>query len=240
MLQTWPAGAPRMLQRSPGGGYHFEGGFVGALQICYDLCSGELSVVGWVWAGGGVVTKGLFGGEGWWGAYVFAEKEFGRWKLDFMPKVSCGTCAPGCKPDEHDDGAHWGAGFAPFPVMIKPGEKASLKKAGIEVGVLLTPHPMRCDADVEVIALVDLTKYLGPLGAAVASAGELATEMGKKWNIEVSCGVGVAVSGNVHLCKSVPGGGIAGITSDSAKICGGGYVGCGIGLGKNKAELHMA
>jgi hypothetical protein len=49
--------------------------------------------------------------------------------------------------------------------------------------------------------------------------------------------VGFALSGNVHLCKSVPGGGIAGITSDSAKICGGGYVGCGIGLSKNKAEL---
>lgn len=224
------------IQRSSSSRFKPEAGFVGALQLCYDLCSSELSVIGWIWAGGGVVTKGVLGGEAWWGAYVFAEKEFGRWKLDFMPSLKCGTCQPECKAPEDGKG-HWGAGIAGFPLVIKPGEKATLGKAGIEVGLLLTPHLARCDADLEVIALIDLTKYLGPVGAAVTSAAELATKMGKKYGIEVSCGVGVAVSGSAHLCKSVPGGGILGITSDSAKICGGGYVGCGIGLAHDKSAL---
>jgi hypothetical protein len=43
--------------------------------------------------------------------------------------------------------------------------------------------------------------------------------------------------GALHLCKSVPGGGFLGITYDSAKICGGGYVGCGIGLAHDKSAL---
>jgi hypothetical protein len=228
-VQTW------RLQRSSA--YAAEGGFVGALQLCYDFCSGELSVVGWIWAGFGVVTKGLMGGKSWWGAYVFAEKEFGRWKLDFMPKVACGQCRTECKPAEHDDGAHFAGGVAGFPVLLKPGEKVKLRKAGIEVGALLTPHVTRCDADLEIIALIDLTKYLGPVGAAVSAAAETATTFGKRWNLEVECGVGVAISGAVHLCHSVPGGGVLGITSDSAKLCGGGYVGCGIGLAHEKSAL---
>lgn len=223
-----------VVQRDGGGSVKPEAGFVGSIQLCYDACNSELSVIGWVWAGGGVVTKGLFGGKSWWGAYVFAEREFLRTKLDFMPRLNCGTCAAGCKPEE--GAPHWGGGIAGFPVALKPGERRSLKQAGIEVGVLISVRSL-CDADVEIIALLDLTKYLGPIGAAVVSAQELANELGKKFNIEIECGIGVDVSGSFHLCKSVPGGGILGITSDSAKICGGGYVGCGIGLAHQKSAL---
>ncbi len=233
MLQT--SALSGTVQRSGGGRVKPEAGFVGSLQLCYDMCNAEFSVVGWVWAGAGVVTKGLFGGASWWGAYVFGEKEFFKTTLGFMPTVNCGTCAPGCKPD--DKTTEWGGGVGGFPVALKPGEKAKLGKAGIEVGALLTPHLARCDADLEVIALIDITKYLGPVGAAVSSAIAAANELGEKLGVEIDCGVGVDISGTVHLCKSVPGGGVLGITSDSAKICGGGYLGCGIGLSHDKAAL---
>jgi hypothetical protein len=47
-LATWPS--DRKLARSPGLEYHFLGGFVGSLQLCYDLCTAELGLVGWIWA----------------------------------------------------------------------------------------------------------------------------------------------------------------------------------------------
>jgi len=233
VVQTYRIG--NLLQRSGGSRVKPEAGFVGSVQICYNACNGELSVVGWVWAGGGVVTRGLMGGESWWGAYVFAEKELLRTTLGFMPTLKCGQCRSDCKPE--DGATEWGGGISGFPIAIKPGERSSLRQAGIEVGVLLTPHVTRCDADLEVIALVDLTKYLGPIGAAVTAGEELANKLGKKFGIEIECGVGVDVSGNIHLCRSVPGGGILGITSDSASICGGGYVGCGVGLAHDKSAL---
>jgi hypothetical protein len=224
------------VHRAGGGSVKPEAGFVGSIQLCYDACNAELSVVGWIWAGGGVVTKGLFGGNAWWGAYVFAEREFLKTKLGFMPTLKCGTCDPACSGKEGSGNGSWGGGIAGFPVALKPGERASLKQAGIEVGALLSPHSL-CDANLEIIALIDLTKYLGPVGAAVVAAQELANRLGKRLGIEIECGIGVDVSGDVHLCKSVPGGGILGITSDSAKICGGGYVGCGIGLAHDKSAL---
>ena len=232
-VQTWPA--QRMLMRSSSA-FKLEAGFVGALQLCYDLCSGDLSVNGWVWAGGGVASKGLFGGESWWGAYVFAEKEFGKWHLDFMPLLNCGTCEPKCA--SQDDGkTDYGAGIAGFPIVLKPGEKKSLKQAGIEVGALITPRIGRCSADLELVVLIDLTKYLGPVGAAVKSGQDLLNKWAKEAGEEIDCGVGAVISGTLHLCKSVPGGGIAGITSDSALLCGGGYVGCALGLSHDKASL---
>ena len=224
----------RIVQRSGGSSVKPEAGFVGSLQLCYDACNGEFSVIGWIWAGGGVITPGLFGGHAWWGAYVFAEREFYKTTLAFMPTLDCGTCRKDCKAEEGP--TIWGGGIAGFPLALKPGERASLKQAGIEVGVLLAPHSL-CDANLEIIALVDLTKYFGPIGAAVVAAEELANNLGKKFGIEISCGVGIDISGALHLCKTVPGGGLLGITSDSAKICGGGYAGCGIGLEHDKSAL---
>jgi hypothetical protein len=221
---------------SSGGSFKIEAGFVGALQLCYDLCTGDLSIVGWIWAGGGVASKGLLRGESWWGAYVFAEKEFGKWHLDFMPRLSCGTCDPDCQTSE-GDGSEFGTGIAGFPLVLKPGERKSLKQAGIEVGGLVTPHIGHCSADFELVVLVDLTQYLGPIGKAVKSAQDLVNKWAKEAGEEIDCGVGVVVSGTLHLCKSVPGGGIGGITSDSALLCGGGFVGCSLGLSHDKASL---
>jgi hypothetical protein len=68
-------------------------------------------------------------------------------------------------------------------------------------------------------------------------AEALANKLASRFGIEIECGVGVDVSGSFHLCKSVPGGGLFGITSDSARICGGGYVGCGVGLEHDKSAL---
>jgi hypothetical protein len=45
------------------------------------------------------------------------------------------------------------------------------------------------------------------------------------------------VADQVMHMIDIPGGGIFGITSDGAKICGGGYAGCGIGLEHDKAAL---
>ena len=222
------------IQRSGGGTVKPEAGFVGSIQLCYDACNGELSVVGWIWAGGGGVTPGLLGGHGWWGAYVFAEKEFLKTTLGFMPTLHCGTCRTDCKPNEGT--TDWGGGISGFPIALKPGERSSLKQAGIELGLLITPRSL-CDVDLELIALIDLTKYLGPVGAAVVAAEELANTLGKKLGVSIECGIGIDLSGLIHLCKSVPGGGLLGITSDSARICGGGYVSCGIGLEHDKSAL---
>ena len=225
-----------MLFRS-GLDYHFEGGFVGSVQLCYDLCTAEIGLVGWLWAGGGVEADyGLFGGKQWWGAYVFAEKDFGKSKVDLIPKLPCGTCDPACGSSEsgHVD---WGGGFAGFPVILKPGEKKSLKAAGIEAGLLYTPRS-NCDADVELIALIDLTEYIPPpYGPGIRYAMDLLTKWGKKINLNVECGAGLDLSGSVHLCQSVPGGGIGGMTADSARICFGGYIGCNVGLPHEKTAL---
>jgi hypothetical protein len=230
-VQTWPA--QRMLMRESK--FKLEVGFVGALQLCYDLCTGELSVNGWVWVGGGYAGPGLLGGESFYGAYAFYEKEFGKWKLDFMPRLACGTCDPACQRKD-SDGDEFAAGITGFPVVIKPGEKAELKQAGIEAGVLLTPHSS-CDADLEVIVLIDLTRYLGPVGAAVKTWQDELNRLAKADGLEFDCGVGVAGSGTFHLCKSAPGGGLMGITCDSALLCVGGYVGCAVGVGHDKASL---
>jgi hypothetical protein len=230
-VQTWPA--QRMLMRESK--FKLEVGFVGALQLCYDLCTGELSVNGWVWVGGGYAGPGLFGGESFYGAYAFYEKEFGKWKLDFMPRLACGTCDPACQRKD-SDGDEFAAGITGFPVVIKPGQKAELKQAGIEAGLLLTPHSS-CDADLEVIVLIDLTRYLGPVGAAVKTWEDELNRLAKADGMEFDCGVGVAGSGTFHLCKSAPGGGLMGITCDSALLCIGGYVGCAVGVGHDKASL---
>jgi hypothetical protein len=224
-IATWPAGR-QMIQRSIL--HMLEGGFVGSLQLCYDFCKGELSVVGWIWAGVGIVTPGWFGGKKFRGAYVFAEKEFGKWGFEDL-KLACGTCPTECKKGEHD--SPWGFGGANFPINLKPGEKKKLRKAGLEVGLLVTPHSL-CDADIEVIALIDLTKYLGPVGAAVSAASETISSWSQKYGVEIECGIGVDISGAIHVCRD----GLA-LKADSAKVCGGGYVGCGIGLAHEKTAL---
>ena len=233
-LATWPS--DRKLARSPGLDYHFLGGFVGSLQLCYDFCTAELGLVGWIWAGGGVEADyGFFGGKQWWGAYVFAEHDFGSTTLDFMPRLSCGTCSPACTPAEHGDTV-WGAGVAGFPLILAPGERKELKMFGVEVGALITTTD--CSAVFEVIALVDVTQYIPPpYGIGIIYSFHLAKQFAERFGISLECGAGLDVSGAVNLCTSVPGGGLAGITSDSAKLCAGGFAACNVGLSHTKSAL---
>jgi hypothetical protein len=236
-LATWPSDRKLGIARTPGPSFHFQGGFVGSLQICYDLCTAELGLIGWVWAGGGVETDfGYLGGKHWRGAYVFAERDFGKSTLGFMPRLSCGTCDPACAPAEHE-GTNWGGGIAGFPLILAPGERKELRAAGIEVGALLTPTTA-CSAALEIIALLDITEYIPPpYGPAIRYAFDLAKRFAQRFNIALECGAGFDVSGTVNLCASVPGGGIAGITADSAKICAGGYAACNVGLTHTKSAL---
>jgi hypothetical protein len=230
-----PAGPPvvqtapdAIVQRAGEGGskVKIEGGVVGSVQACYNLCNGDVSLVGWIWAGAGMDTP-----LGWYGPYAFYEREFWRGNPG-LGHLSCGTCDPACAP-KGDDKGEWGAGFAAFPVVIKAGDWARIKLLGLEVGLLVTPHSF-CDADVEVIALIDLIKYLGPAGAAVTAATEgLNKLLARIGGAHVECGLGIDISGSVHLCRSITGG----VTADNALVCGGGYIGCGVGLSHDKATL---
>lgn len=225
-----PGGNAVLLQRAGGGKVPWEAGVVGSLQVCYDLCSGDVSLIGWIWGGAGIETR-----FGWYGAYLFAEQEFYKGNPG-LGKLDCGTCDEHCRSAGEHSGPDWGAGFAGFPVVIKSGEWANIKKAGLEVGFLITPRSS-CDADVEAIALLDLLPYLGPVGTAVSKFTVAANEVAERFGTKVECQLGIAISGSVHLCKSVPGGGIMGITSDKAKVCGGGYAACGLGLSHDKGAL---
>ncbi|HET7328226.1 MAG TPA: DUF4157 domain-containing protein [Nocardioidaceae bacterium] len=224
------------VQRAGGGGWRPEGGFISALQLCYDFCNQEWSVVGWVWAGAGVGGSGLLGAHSFYGAFVYAEQTFWKGKLDWGPKLSCGTCATK-KPGKDEESFEWGAGLAGFPVIVKPRQKVEVKSAGAEIGALLVPHPSTASATVEVIVLVDITQFLGPVGLAVKRAQDWINIWAPRLGVEVSCGVGVNISGLLHLCHSVPGGGIMGVTADSAKLCGGVHAGCDINLPHDKAQL---
>lgn len=227
------AGAPS-LQRSGGGKWGKpEGGFIGSLQLCYDLCKKELSVLGWVWAGAGVTGPSLRG-EAFYGAYVFAQKAFGPWPVN-GPGLTCGTCRN--ESSKHGGDVEWGGGLTGFPAIVKPNQKAEVKGLGFEFGALLTPHPSTQDANLELIVLIDVTQFLGPVGAAVKRAEGWVNTWAPKLGVQVDCGVGLDFSADIHLCRSVPGGGLLGVTSDSAKLCGGGYVGCNINLPHDVGSL---
>jgi hypothetical protein len=212
------------VQRDGGGAGaagQLEGGVVASAQICYDLCTGELSLVGWIWAGAGVKLWG-----GWYGAYYFWE---GSRVLGHLDHMVCGRCAPACGGDraEHQ-GHHSGWGIAGFPVVLRAGEWSRYRKVGVEVGLLITPHS-RCDADLEVIALFDLLELVPSFRPPITAAEEACAALG----IHLECGLGVDISGSVHVCRDEAGR----TTADDAKICGGVFIGCGVGLSHDRASL---
>jgi hypothetical protein len=84
-------------------------------RSCYNLCTGEVNLVGWLWAGAGVKLWG-----GWYGAYSFWEGSMPLMQLDHL---TCGTCSPSCGGGKKEHGpidAGWGIGG--FPVVVKPGD----------------------------------------------------------------------------------------------------------------------
>jgi hypothetical protein len=214
------SGALASLQRSGGGGASGEGGIVGSAQICYNLCSGEVSLVGWLWAGAGVKLWG-----GWYGAYYFWEGSMVVGQLDHL---TCGTCSAACGGGKEHGSKESGWGISGFPVLIKPGDWARFKKLGLEVGLLITPHSF-CDADLELIALFDLLEYVPSFQPPFKAATKAAEIIG----IHLECGLGVDVSGSVHLCKDDNGH----TTADNAKICAGAFIGCGVGLSHDRGSL---
>lgn len=228
-------GAP-VVQRSGGGDgvpYHPEGGVVGSVQFCYDWMTGDVQVVGWIWAGAGYKTP-----IGWYGAYVFGELDMTVANIGAL--LTAGVCASDhdAGPDHSRVEAHGGGGVAPFPVVVTPGERARFSKGGLEIGLLLTVHPADRSADLEVIGLVDVKKYLGPFGAAAAAAEAAAQRIGQEFGQRVECGAGFDISASAHLCRAAdPSSGLLGYTTNSLKLCGGGFIGCNINLSRNRGEL---
>ena len=237
-VSAWPAGAP--LQRSvvpetggKAGAIHPEAGVVGSVQACYDLMTGKFEVIAWIWAGAGIKTP-----YGWYGAYGFIEGEL--FAGNFGPVMQAGACDTTCDPvkEEKRLSAHAGVGGGLFPIDIKPGNRAVFSKGGIEIGVLVTPNFGTCSLDVELIGLFDVKKYFGPAGAAAALAEQGAKKLGEQFGQRVECGAGFDLSVTAHLCRAAnPNDGILGYTTDSIKLCGGGFVGCNINLSRNRALL---
>jgi hypothetical protein len=248
-VATWPS--ERVLARSPGSSWHGEGGIVGSVQFCWDPCKAKLGVLGWVWAGIGVEYK-LFGMKQFAGAYVFKELTYQFDAPSWLPTLDCGHCAAP-EPDKRWE-SEGGAGFILFPAVIKPdtvgdalktllsrlmpGQKEKIKLAGVELGLLWTPHSWY-EHDIEFIVLVDLTAVipaLAPVKAAFEKFKDGSNEVLKKFgiNLALDCGVGIDGSLTVHTCKAVPGTGIHGLTIDSIRGCFGAYLGCNIGLPEKK------
>jgi hypothetical protein len=227
-IQTTPVEA--LLQRSltlqragSGSAINIEFGVVGSIQVCYDFCTGDLEVSGWVWAGIGTHLPIA----GWVGPYYFQEGHFGKTNIGGL--LRCGICADNCA---ERGGSHGGWGIAGFPVHLTPGRWARFNKAGVEFGVLLTPRS-RCDADVEAIILLNLLGYLGPAGAAITRFVEGINQAGARYGVNVMLEFGVQGNGGGHLCRSASGG----MTADHLSLCGGGYIGGGIGLSRDKNAL---
>jgi hypothetical protein len=220
-----------VVQRDGGGAaaYHPEGGVVASIQFCYDLMTGDISLTGWIWAGAGYKTP-----FGWYGGYLFAE---GTWNIGNIGGiVTPGVCVT---PDEHERvSGSVGAGVAPFPLIITPGQRAVFSQGGLELGVLFTLHPADRTADVEIIGLLDVKNYLGPFGAAAAAAEAAARRIAAGLGERVECGAGFDLSLSAHLCKAAdPSTGILGYTANSLKLCGGGFVGCNINLSRTRTAL---
>ena len=231
VAQALQRDAPTAVQRDGGGAaaYHPEGGVVASIQLCYDLMNGDISLTGWLWAGAGYKTP-----FGWYGGYTFVE---GTWNImNVGGIVTPGVCET---PGEHGAvSGSIGGGVAPFPVMITPGERARFAKGGLEIGVLFTLHRADRSADLEMIGLLDVKKYLGPFGAVAAAAEAAAQRIAAGLGERVECGAGFDLSLSAHLCKAAdPAAGILGYTASSLKLCGGGFVGCNINLSRSRAAL---
>ena len=202
-----------VLARSPGpGGGLWSGGVVGSVQLCYDVVTGDVGVVGWVWAGFGRKAPVA----GWIGGYVFYEGDLAKTKL--KPLFKAGKCDDHCK---HHGGGGLGGGAAVFPGDFE------FKKAGIEIGVLFTPHGA-CSGSIEVIVLVDLLNYL-PVGTAAKRFIDLIKT--RVPGLEVKGGIDG--NGTLEACKDKKGNWVV----PSGKLCFGGFVEAAYGVPRNKSAL---
>ena len=157
--------------------------------------------------------------------------------------ISAPTSMPAILSSLRSPGARTiGKPATPAPQTVSPcsaGVQAGLHvpqlSRGMKSSVVL---PKSCSAVFEVIALVDVTQYIPPpYGIGIIYSFHLAKQFAERFGISLECGAGLDVSGAVNLCTSVPGGGLGGITSDSAKICAGGFAACNVGLSHTKSAL---
>jgi hypothetical protein len=214
------------VQRDGGDEGHtaVEGGVVGSVQVCYDVCTGEVDINGWIWGGVG----GHLPVVGWVGPYVYYEGSFYKGNPG-LGHLNCGTCDPNCRAPE--GGGHGGWGVGGFPVHITPGQRAVFSRGGLEVGLLVSPHSL-CDADIEVIALINMLGYLGPVGAAITRFVDATNQLAARYGLKLTAEFGAQVNVSGHLCRARGGG----VTADHVNGCGGGYIGLGLGLSRNKAD----
>ena len=172
----------------------FGGGVVGAIQLSYDVCKGNVTLNGWVWVGVGFEMD-----DHWVGASAYNQgNPLKTWSVP--PLFKCGKCSSCC--DKADAaGLHAAAGY------FKGGLFGSQI---IEGGVLFTPGSSLCDGNVEGIVLINLINE-SPGGALLVKAASLAGGKAE---------AGVQVNVDVHLFVGEHGG----ILVDSASISGGGYI----------------
>ena len=84
----------------------------------------------------------------------------------------------------------------------------------------------------QLIALLDVLGYLGPVAAVAKRAVEAANAVTSKAGLTVEMAAGIDASGVVHGWRSPNG-----LVVDSAKVAGGGFIAMGIGLPHSKAAL---
>lgn len=214
------------IQRSGGRGFtDVSGGVVGSVQVCFDMCTGEAYVTGWVWFGAGATLWGH-----WVGPYAYYEGELMSRRRVINSHVPCGTCDPACR---HESGG-WGGGIAWFPVHLEPGERARFSRGGLEAGLLFSPHSF-CDADIELILLLNMLGYLGPVGRGIQTFLEGFRGFAERYEFPYpTFEFGIDGSTSVHVCKSATGG----PTVDHWNFCLGGFIGGGIGVSRTRVPAH--
>jgi hypothetical protein len=196
-----------------------EIGFVGAVQFCWDICTGNYSVTGWFWAGAGVDTW-----FGWIGFAAWIQGDLFSGNAQWLKWINCGECSDCCKEHER----WWALGPGWFGQLT--GQKTRIKLGPVECGLLIdVSNTSSCHAKIEGVCLMNLlnSPLLGPIGTLITTVVEYLPG-------DAHAQAGIVGSVALHLCKGKNGG----ISGDKVELCIGGYVEVGYGLGKIDPAHH--